>query len=476
MSLRTLTAIQLVFLSLTLHLNSSLAQDESTNPTSGSEEIQQSDEVVKVADKVDVEPVNSDKEIANRLATIFDATNWFIGSEVKVDGGVAFLTGSADTEIHRTWAEQTAMKTTDVVAVVNRMKIADKPIWNFSPAISSLKELARETTSMLPLVVVAFLISICFYYIAIGGAQLTRWLTRNSIESGLLRQVSANVVGVIIFIVGIYIGLRVSGLTRLAVTLLGGTGLVGLALGFAFRDIAENYLASILISLNNPFRMGDLVEIGGHKGYVRKVTTRGTVLNSEDGNQIQIPNSMVYKGTILNHTATPLTRRQFMVGIGLEDSIPDAQAIIMQILNEHKAVVAEPAPVVLVDSLGSATVNMKCQFWLDQIQHSAAKVTSSLIRQVMQQLVEAGISLPDEARELIFPQGVPVRLIKDDRRESDVGAVIGRESVRVEAKPKPSASRLSDAEGDLSSDKEDIERVTEGEGAVADETNLLKAS
>lgn len=112
------------------------------------------------------------------------------------------------------------------------------------------------------------LIPMCSFY---AKEAVTRYVTGQRVNSALLRQVAGNVVGVLIFIIGIYIALRVSGLTRLAVTLLGGTGLVGLALGFAFRDIAENYLSSILLSLNHRFCVGDLnrrqFNVLGQSGY-----------------------------------------------------------------------------------------------------------------------------------------------------------------------------------------------------------------
>ena len=129
-----------------------------------------------------------------------------------------------------------------------------------------------------------------------------------------------------------HIALRVSGLTRLATTLLGGTGLIGLAIGFAFRDIAENFLASILLSLNHPFGVGDLIEVDGTIGYVRKVTTRATILATFEGNQVQIPNSTIYKGKITNYSATPLCRLSFGVGIGFVDSAQHAQELIMKVL------------------------------------------------------------------------------------------------------------------------------------------------
>ncbi|MDV6032373.1 MAG: mechanosensitive ion channel [Phycisphaera sp. RhM] len=420
-------------------------------------------EQVDVAERIDVDPVNSDERIERRIREIMEATGWFDAPAVDVDRGVAFLEGTADSKKHQAWAEATAMNTSDVVAVVNRIEVAEQPLWNLAPAIASLKQLGHETTAILPLIVVALVIGVLSYYLAIVAAGLTRWLTRNRIDSALLRQVAGNVVAVVIFIIGVYVALRVSGLTRLAVTLLGGTGLVGLALGFAFRDIAENYLASILLSLNHPFRVGDLIEVEGAKGFVRKVTTRGTILNTLEGNQIQMPNSAVYKGKITNFTATPLSRRDFKVGIGFDDSIVEAQEIIMGVLNDQTTVVSDPAPLVIVDSLGSATVNLHVLYWFDQTQHSPLKVSSSVIRQVKQKLTEAEITMPDEARELVFPQGVPVRMLEANPQSST-------QPKRRPTQPEPA---VSTGEGDLTSEQDEVMRATDNDETIDDETNLI---
>lgn len=428
---------------------------------------------VGVAEQIDVAPVNSDDHIADRIEEILQATGWFGSPEVRVDRGVVFLNGVADNQKHQEWAESTAMRTSDVVAVVNRIKVAERSMWNFAPAIASLKELGRDTTSLLPLVVVAILITVLSYFLAKVTARLSGHLASRRVENTLLRQVIANVFAVIVFIIGFYIALRVSGLTRLAVTLLGGTGLVGLALGFAFRDIAENYLSSILISINHPFRVGDLIEVEGSMGFVRKVTTRGTVLNTLEGNQIQIPNSTVYKSQILNYTATPLLRLMFSVGIGFDDSISDAQELIMQTLQKHEAVMKDPAPLVLVDALGAATVNLKGFYWIDQSTHSGLKVGSSVIRQVKETLSEANISMPDEARELVFPHGVPVRMIEDS------GASTSESAKTAPPKPPAALNRSKDqtsteGEGNLSNEQNEIMRVTDGDATIASGTNLIE--
>ena len=444
---------------------------------------------VEVAAKVEVDPVNDDGKIADRLTEIFETTGWFEGIGVQVREGVAFIEGSADTEAHLKWAEQTAMNTTDVVAVVNQLELVKQPFWNFEPAKVALEDLLRDAVKLTPLLILALVIALVAFYLAKFATHWARQIAGHRIDSVLLAGVVGNVVGVLVFVVGVYLALRLSGLTRLAVTLLGGTGLVGLALGFAFRDIAENYLASILISLNHPFRVGDLIEVDGSKGFVRMVTTRGTVLHTLDGDQIQIPNSTVYKSKIQNFTATPLTRLSTSVGIGFDDSITEAQECILQMLEDHPAVIDDPPPLVLVETLGAATVNLRAFYWIDQIKYSKPKVGSAITRRIKETLMKAGISMPDEARELVFPDGVPVQMINAEptdvtpsisanhspRGEADRSGQDHDVSLAAAANDAANADDedVSRSEGDLSNEQAEVLQVTAGDEVLQRQENLL---
>jgi small conductance mechanosensitive channel len=414
---------------------------------------------IPAADQVEVRPQASDAEIADRVQRILQATGWFQVVAVRVDNGVAFLEGQTGESRYREWAEETARRTTDVVAVVNRIEVETRPIWDLTPAVASLQQLARETVHGLPLFVVGVIVAILFVLFARLVHGRVGRVTGRRMQSVLLGQVVANVVALLVLILGTYIALRVSGLTRLAVTVLGGTGLVGLAIGFAFRDIAENYLSSILISLNRPFRINDFIEIEGTSGFVQRVTTRGTMLMTIDGNHVQIPNSTVYKSTITNFSANPKIRQTFAVRIGLEDSISHAQEVIFQTLSKHVAILSEPPPSVLVERLGPGTVELECILWVDVQTHSPLKVKSAAIRQTKRALHEAGISLPDGSREVSFPQGVPVRMLPADQAaplpaasEQRVPPPVAQGSASVD---EPASS---DAEGHLDTEATEISR------------------
>jgi xylulose-5-phosphate/fructose-6-phosphate phosphoketolase len=257
----------------------------------------------------------------------------------------------------------------------------------------------------------------CRWGAAVLATRGVRALLRQRVRTKLLQNVIARAAGGFVVLCGVYLILRVSGLTQLALTLVGGTGLIGLVLGIAFRDITENFLSSIFLSIQRPFETGDLVEISGVTGYVQQLNMRTTILMTLDGNLAQIPNASVYKSILSNFTTNANRREDFVVGIGYDDAINEAQEIARKVLADHPAVLNDPEPSVLADSLGSATVNLRVYFWLNGREHSWLKVRSSVIRLVKLAFQNQGISMPDEAREVVFPQGVPVTMLAEKPAE-----------------------------------------------------------
>jgi small-conductance mechanosensitive channel len=405
--------------------------------------------------RVEVKPLARDHEIRERLEDILKATGWFTAPEVRVHDGVVFLTGMTETAEFRKWAGDLARNTQDVAAVVNQIELTAPPVWDFQPAVDGLREQWRGVIRGSPFVVFGLLVlAVTFGAARISSAAARVSLRRRDINP-LLQDLISRGVALGVFLVGLYVVFQVAGLTTVALTIMGGTGLLGIVLGIAFRDITENLLASIFLSVQNPFRNGDLIEIAGIMGFVQMLTIRATVLMTPDGNHVQIPNATVYKNSIHNYTSNPNRRAEFTVGIGYDDGIQTAQEVVLKILAEHPAVLKDPEPLVLVENLNKATVDLRIYFWLDGRQHSLLKVKSSVIRLVKRGFQEAGISMPDEAREIIFPDGVAVRLITPEGMP------------REGAKPPPTAApqafeapetTSTDAEGGLRSEAGEIQQ------------------
>ncbi len=449
--------------------------------------IDDAESALEAPEQVDVQPVARDEEIAERVVTIMRATEWFRNPSVTVRDGVVFLDGQTLDEEYRTWAGNLARNTQDAVAVVNRIEIIQRSPWDFTPALVELRRIGRESLQILPLILFGILILILAWSAMRYASRLADRLLRQRVTNNFLRNLATTAISIPVFLLGLYLVLQVSGLTRLAVTVLGGTGIAGLIVGIGFRDIMENFLATVLISTRNPFKTGDRIEVDGRLGIVQQVNSRTTVLMSLEGNHIQIPNAVVYKSTIRNFTANPKQRLEFTIGIGYEDNISAAQQTVIDVLTNHPAILQTPEPLVLVNGLGASTVNLRVLFWLDTSYHEEIKVRSSAIRLVKRALDDGGFTMPDEAREVIFPEGVPLRNLDatatDKRRElvSPTDDASRAEQQRAEEqppnRPQPTATTeplATQAEGGLASEDEQIKEQARTSRNPEEDTNLLQ--
>lgn len=418
---------------------------------------------------VKVVPEASDAEIEERLRRILKSTGWFEATRVSVQDGVVFLDGTTGTKEHRAWAGALAQKTQGAVAVVNRIEASADVSSTLGRAGEEFETFYRQVVRAWPLVALGALIILATWMIARLVALGVRRFFASRMDSPLLLSLVARAFSIPVLLLGVYFVLQFSGLTRLALTLLGGTGLIGIIVGFGLRDIAENFLASVLLSVRNPFSSGDLIDVGGHTGVVQNLNARSTVLLSLDGNHVQIPNSTVYKSIIKNYSSVPRRRAGFTVGIGYDSSAARAQVLIAEVLRAHPAVLEKPEPLVLVEGLGAATVNLRIYYWFDSAIYSPYKINSALLRQTKTALLDGGIELPDAAREVIFPKGVPVIQM--------MSAAEGAREAEVDAGASGAADEMSattPSEGHLSNETMEMQ-VQQSEGNLPEaQENLLK--
>jgi small conductance mechanosensitive channel len=242
----------------------------------------------------------------------------------------------------------------------------------------------------------SILISSAILLISWGLAKLVYkfipLLFRRGKPPSLLQEVATRGISISIFLIGVYFIFEMTELTTMALAILSGTGLIGIIFGIAFRDITENFLASVLLSLQNPFRTGDLIDVTcpvtGYSatGFVDRLTLRATILVSFEGNHIQIPNATVYKSNIRNYTTNPNHREDFIISISADSSIANAENAALKAVSSHEAVLKDPEPLVLVDSLSKDQVHLRIYYWIDVKKHNMLKVKSALIRLVKQAL------------------------------------------------------------------------------------------
>ncbi|GAB5411077.1 MAG: mechanosensitive ion channel family protein [Chlamydiales bacterium] len=385
--------------------------------------------------KVEVKPTARDHQIKGRLEAILNATGWFIDPKAEVKEGVVFLYGSTNNEEHKKWAGSLARNIEAVTAVVNKIAITPTSVWSVQPMVAVLNELAVDFFKVLPLLIFALVVLVITYFVSKVAIKAAKKTLKKRIASSLLLEVISRIFGFFVFLLGLYIIFKILGLTTIALTILGGTGVIGVVLGIAFRDITENILASIFLSVHNPFKNGDLVSIGELEGYVQRLTIRSTVLLSLEGNHIQIPNSTVYKSNIKNYTANPARREFFDILVDYKADISRAQEIAKQVLDEHPAILKTPESLVLVNRLEKSMTNIRIYFWIDGTAHSWIKVQSSLCRLVKSAFQKNQIEMPGEEKSVQAPTKQPDAV--ENRSEAGLDSDSNELQMQADASRKP---------------------------------------
>ncbi len=184
--------------------------------------------------------------------------------------------------------------------------------------------------------------------------------------------------------------------------LITGLGITSVAIGFAFKDVLQNFFAGILILWRRPFVVGDQIRTKEYEGTVEEITVRSTRLRTYDGERAVLPNGDVYTNAILVRTAYAKRRVKFTVGIGYPDSIEKARSVIKNVLKKTEGVMAEPEALVHVTELGPSSVNFSIYFWVQSEQAKVLDVSDRVATGIKTALDDAKIDMPFPHTVVLF--------------------------------------------------------------------------
>ncbi|MCB2208617.1 MAG: mechanosensitive ion channel family protein [Bacteroidetes bacterium] len=244
-----------------------------------------------------------------------------------------------------------------------------------------------------------------------------RLLTRRRLFRRIQDRLLVNFIGRLIFIIFLMIGmvlfLNQMGLGGAVGGILAGAGVSAIILGFAFKDIGENFIAGFFLALSRPFNIGDVVEIEGIKGSVIALHFRNTHIRTFDGRDVFMPNAILIKNPVQNFTRDGLLRYDFVVGLDYGDDIAEAGKVIMDTLRSESQIEhsGELAPFILLDKFGASTINIRIFYWVSSVGFNSpiAFLQTALMNKVVVELVKAGFTLPADIIELkIYQEGKPI--------------------------------------------------------------------
>ncbi|GEC70629.1 Conserved TM helix [Flavobacterium flevense] len=256
---------------------------------------------------------------------------------------------------------------------------------------------------LLPNIVVAAIVMVLGFYLAkfirktasrlIG--KISKNLTLNNLFSSIIYFIF---LGIVIFTV-----LSILKLDKAVTSILAGAGILGLALAFAFQDIAANFMSGIFISFRKPLKVGDIVEIRDYMGKVKEVNLRDTVVETFQGKTVIIPNKEVFQNPIENYTFLQKRRFDLSVGVSYGDDLEKVRQITLDAVSDIEELSKEDAVNVYFVEFGDSSVNLSVRMWINTPEQSVYnKVGSEAIIKIKKAYDANGIMIPFPIRTLDF--------------------------------------------------------------------------
>lgn len=193
------------------------------------------------------------------------------------------------------------------------------------------------------------------------------------------------------------------GLGHIAGTIVGAAGLSAFVIGFALKDIGENFLSGVIMAFDRPFRLGDTIRTGSVEGVVSKLSLRDTHVKTFDGIDVYVPNSQIVKNPLYNYTIDGFIRYSFVVGVDYATDIEQARSIVLEAVRRTPGVLIETKPPrTHVKNLNTSTVDIECHFWIDTFDStkSGLEIKSQALTRTIAALADAQINMPADIVEI----------------------------------------------------------------------------
>lgn len=261
-------------------------------------------------------------------------------------------------------------------------------------AVRQIQSLLNDLITMLPNLVLGIGLFLVFF---LGGKYASGMVRRLSDAAGRARSVGlllGRAAHYVVVIVGTLIALSIVFPTFKANDLIQVLGIGGVAIGFAFKDIFQNFLAGVIILISRPFRIGDQIVVKGYEGTVEDIQTRATMIRTYDSRLIVIPNTVLFTEEVTVLTAYEHRRNEYDFGLAHGTDLEKARGIIVEAMASVEEVEEHPAPDVIAIGISDGAILIRMRWW------ASTKVAGLVVKDKVMQRVEAAIT----AAGINFPQ------------------------------------------------------------------------
>jgi len=276
-----------------------------------------------------------------------------------------------------------------------------------------LEEITRGLIAQAPNLFAALVLILLTW----GVSRLARYgfrrgLSRSSIRPSL-RVAVVTLIGVVIWIAGLMIAAMVAlpGLTP--ASLLAGLGIGSIAVGLAFKDIFENFLAGLLIMLRKPMRLNDFIECEGISGRVEQISIRDTFVRRTDGVLVLLPNAFLFKNPVRVLTDRDRRRQTITVGVAYGENIAESREVIEGALEGLETVDHNEPIQVFAEAFGASSIDFEVTWWTGSKPVDQRRSRDEVVDAIKVALDGAGIEIPFPYRTLTFAEPLPMRQVED---------------------------------------------------------------
>lgn len=272
-----------------------------------------------------------------------------------------------------------------------------------SQVIEKIESWWETFVSMIPNMGVAILLLIIFVVLSRLAAKTFKKIFAKTSENKALTSLFTTIIKYTVIGIGLFIILSVLKLDKAVTSILAGVGILGLALGFAFQDIAANFVSGIILAFRTPFTIGDIIKVNDIMGTAMATNLRTTIVKTFTGQEVFIPNKDVLQNPIFNYTVLGKRRIDISVGISYGDDLDKVQAITLETIKNMDGVIDLENTVFDYEEFGGSSINFNIRFW---ISYPGApgyfKVKTDAIKAIKKAFDDNDIMIPFPIRTLDF--------------------------------------------------------------------------
>lgn len=269
--------------------------------------------------------------------------------------------------------------------------------------LDKLEGWIQKLVAMLPNLALAVIIIVLFWLVARYIRKFTEKVFSKFSHHQTLKSLVTNIIYLIVLFIGLFIALNVLNLDQTVTSLLAGAGIIGLALGFAFQDIAANFMSGVIMAIRAPFREGDIIETQDKTGTVVHMELRATTLRSFQGQYYIIPNKDIFQNPITNYSRYGKRRIDLPVGISYGDDLGKVKSVTLETISSLEDISKSDPIQFFFTEFGDSSINFEVRFWVDfKVQPDFLEARSNAIIAIKEAFESNDIMIPFPIRTLDF--------------------------------------------------------------------------